>query len=118
MAFAIASPPPISSCQAVSQANRAMTRWGTHAGYARYGAEQDDADDANGLSHLAEVGVCRQMWVKSFDSMLVRTLAAARNQLLKMTTQLSHQIRGLMKTFGLVVPKGQDACLRAVCAAC
>jgi CRP-like cAMP-binding protein len=33
MAFAIASPPPISSCQAVSQANRAMTRWGTHAGY-------------------------------------------------------------------------------------
>src|ERR1700722_8491098 len=34
MAFAIASPPP-NSCQAVSEANRAMTRWGTHAGYFR-----------------------------------------------------------------------------------
>lgn len=44
--------------------------------------------------------------MKSFDSMLVRTLVAARNQLLRMTTQLSNQIRGLMKTFGLVVPKG------------
>src|ERR1019366_2429933 len=29
-----------------------------------------------------------------------------RNQMLKATTQLSNQIRGLMKTFGLVVPKG------------
>ncbi|WP_342723770.1 hypothetical protein AAFG07_32365 [Bradyrhizobium sp. B097] len=33
MAFAIALPPPISSSQAVSQANRAMTRWRPHAGY-------------------------------------------------------------------------------------
>jgi transposase len=48
------------------------------------------------------VGFYREVRVKGFDSMLV----AARNQLLKMTTQLSNQIRGLMKTFGLVVPKG------------
>ena len=33
MAFAIVAPPPISSCQAVSQANLAMARWGPHAGY-------------------------------------------------------------------------------------
>ncbi len=38
--------------------------------------------------------------------MLTRTLIAARNQLLKATTQFSNHIRGLMKTFGLVVPKG------------
>ncbi len=44
--------------------------------------------------------------MKNFDSMLVRTLVAAHTQLLKATTQLSNQIRGLMKTFGLVVPKG------------
>jgi transposase len=37
--------------------------------------------------------------------MLVRTLVAARHQMLKMTVQMSNQIRGLMKTFGLVVPK-------------
>lgn len=65
-----------------------------------------DANDADGLAHLAEVGFYREVRVKSFDSMLTRTLVAARNQLLKMTTQLSNQIRGLMKTFGLLVPKG------------
>ncbi|MBP2435193.1 transposase [Bradyrhizobium elkanii] len=41
-----------------------------------------DANDADGLSHLAEVGFYREVRVKSFDSMLVRTLVAARNQLL------------------------------------
>jgi transposase len=65
-----------------------------------------DANDADGLAHLAEVGFYREVRVKSFDSMLVRTLIAARNQMLKATIQLSNQIRGLMKTFGLVVPKG------------
>jgi transposase len=65
-----------------------------------------DANDADGLAHLAEVGFYREVRVKSFDSMLVRTLVAARNQMLKMTTQLSNQIRGLMKTFGLIVPRG------------
>ncbi len=65
-----------------------------------------DAKDADGLAHLAEVAFYREVRVKSFDSMLVRTLVTARNQLLRMTTQLSNQIRGLMKTFGLVVPKG------------
>ena len=39
--------------------------------------------------------------------MLTRTLVAARNQLLTISTQLSNQIRGLMKTFGLIVPKGK-----------
>ena len=64
-----------------------------------------DANDADGLAHLAEVGFYREVRVKSFESMLTRTLVAARNQMLRATTQLSNQIRGLMKTFGLVVPK-------------
>ena len=65
-----------------------------------------DANDADGLAHLSEVGFYREVRVKSFDSMLTRTLVAARSQMLKATTQLSNQIRGLMKTFGLVVLKG------------
>ena len=65
-----------------------------------------DANDADGLAHLAEVGFYREVRVKGFDSMLIRTLVAARSQLLKMRPQMSNQIRGLMKTFGLVVPKG------------
>ena len=65
-----------------------------------------DANDADGLAHLAEVGYYRVVRVKSFESMLTRTLVAARGQLIKAAIQCSNQIRGLMKTFGLVVPKG------------
>jgi transposase len=36
--------------------------------------------------------------------MLARTLVAARTRLVRIGTELSNQIRGLMKTFGLVVP--------------
>ena len=65
-----------------------------------------DANDADGLAHLAEVGFYKEVRVKSFDSMLVRTLVNARALLIQISTKLSNQIRGLMKTFGLVVPKG------------
>lgn len=69
-------------------------------------ANKTDANDADGLAHLAEIGFYREVRVKGFDSMLIRTLITARRQLLKMRLQMSNQIRGLMKTFGLVVPKG------------
>jgi len=39
--------------------------------------------------------------------MLARTLVAARTRLVHMTSELSNQIRGIMKTFGLVVPAGK-----------
>ena len=54
--------------------------------------------------HLAEIGFFREVRVKGYDSMLVRTLVAARRHLVRISTELSNQIRGLMKTFGLVVP--------------
>ena len=65
-----------------------------------------DANDADGLAQLAEAGFYKAVRVKAFDSMLTRTLVGARNQLLSISTQLSNQIRGLMKTFGLSIPKG------------
>lgn len=64
-----------------------------------------DPNDADGLAHIGEAGFYREVRAKSSDSMLVRTLIAARNQMIKTTTQLSNQIRGLLKTFGLIVPK-------------
>jgi transposase len=72
-------------------------------------ANKTDANDADGLAHLAEVGFYREVRVKGFDSMLVRTLVAARTRLVRITTELSNQIRGLMKTFGLVVPAGKGS---------
>ncbi|CCE98495.1 Transposase for insertion sequence element IS1328 (plasmid) [Sinorhizobium fredii HH103] len=65
-----------------------------------------DANDADGLAQLAEAGFYKAVRVKAFDSMLTRTLVGARNQLLSISTQLSNQVRGLMKTFGLIIPKG------------
>ncbi|GHE71612.1 hypothetical protein GCM10019059_34120 [Camelimonas fluminis] len=43
--------------------------------------------------------------MKGFDSMLSRALVAARTRLVRTSIELSNQIRGLMKTFGLVVPR-------------
>ena len=70
-------------------------------------ANKTDANDADGLAQLAEVGFFRAVRVKGYDSMLTRTLVAARTRLVHMTVELSNQIRGLMKTFGLVVPSAK-----------
>jgi len=68
-----------------------------------------DANDADGLAHLAEVGFFREVRVKGFDSMLTRTLVAARIRLVGITIELSNQIRGVMKTFGLIIPPGKGS---------
>src|SRR5215469_15574818 len=66
-----------------------------------------DAKDADMLAQLAEVGFYREVRVKSFDSMLGRTLLGARMRLVRMSVELSNQIRGIMKTFGRIVPPGR-----------
>ena len=65
-----------------------------------------DANDADGLAHLAEAGFYKEVRVKGYDSMLIRTLVTARTQMIKLQIQLSNQIRGLTKTFGIIIPKG------------
>lgn len=70
-------------------------------------ANKTDANDADGLAQLAEVGFYREVRVKGFDSMLARSLVAARTKLVRITVELSNQLRGLMKTFGLIVPSGK-----------
>jgi transposase len=52
------------------------------------------------------VGFYREVRVKQYDSMLTRTLVSARSQVIKAGVEFSNHIRGVMKTFGLVVPKG------------
>ncbi|ESY79841.1 hypothetical protein X739_29970 [Mesorhizobium sp. LNHC220B00] len=66
------------------------------AGYAKSALDmtpnKTDANDADGLAHLAEVGFYREVRVKGYDSMLSRTLVVARSRLVKITTELSNQI--------------------------
>lgn len=76
-------------------------------------ANKTDANDAEGLAHLAEVGFFREVRVKGYDSMLVRTLVAARSKLVRIAIELSNQIRGLMKTFGLIVPGAKGGSFEA-----
>jgi transposase len=65
-----------------------------------------DANDAEGLAHLVRSGWYGEVRVKSPQAMLTRSLLSARTHLLGLVTGLSNEIRGLMKTFGLIVPKG------------
>ena len=52
-------------------------------------ANKTDANDADGLAHLAEVGFFREVRVKGFYSMLSRTLIAARTKLVRATLDIA-----------------------------
>ena len=65
-----------------------------------------DANDAEGLAHLVRAGWYREVRVKSHRAMLAKALLGARNQLLSMSLTLGNQMRGILKTFGWIVPKG------------
>ena len=45
------------------------------------------------------------MNVKSIDAHLIRTLLISRSRLVEVRTKLSNQLRGILKTFGLMVGK-------------
>jgi len=64
-----------------------------------------DANDAHGLAQIVRTGWYREVEVKSVDAHLVRTLLISRSKLVEVRTKLSNQLRGILKTFGLVVGK-------------
>ena len=64
-----------------------------------------DANDAHGLAQIARSGWYKEIKVKSMDSHMVRTLIVSRSQLVGIRTKLSNHLRGIMKTFGLVLGK-------------
>jgi transposase len=68
-----------------------------------------DANDAEGLAHIVRSGWYREVRVKSRAAMLSKALVGARDQLKAATTTFSNQIRGILKTFGLVVPTGSGS---------
>src|SRR5215207_5006482 len=72
-----------------------------------------DANDAEGLAQLLRTGFFRQVRVKAPGTMLIRTLLSARRQLVRTGLDLANQIRGLLKIFGLLLPKGGGRLLEA-----
>jgi transposase len=66
-----------------------------------------DPNDAFGLAQIVRCGWYREVEVKSVDSHRVRLLLSARSKYVSMRTMLYNQIRGLLKTFGVVLAPGK-----------
>lgn len=66
-----------------------------------------DKNDALGLAQIVRMGWYREVGVKSLDSHATRSMLGARAQLVGMRTDVINQIRGTLKTFGIVLGKGK-----------
>jgi transposase len=66
---------------------------------------KNDRNDARGLARLMRSGWYKEVRVKSLDSHLVRATLASRALLVATRRDVQNQIRGLLKTHGLVVGK-------------
>jgi transposase len=62
-----------------------------------------DDNDALGLAHIVRTGWYREVAVKSMDSQTTRALLMARAHLVSQRQTTANLIRGLLKTFGLLV---------------
>ena len=70
-----------------------------------------DRNDARGLAELVRMGWYREARVKSVASHRVRGVLSARHQLTQMRRDLENQMRGIARTFGVIVGKGSGVAL-------
>lgn len=68
-----------------------------------------DQNDAFGIAKLVMSGCYRPTHVKSLDCHQVRLMLTAREKLVQIRVTLINQIRGLLKTFGAVLPAGRNS---------
>ena len=66
-----------------------------------------DANDAHGIAQIVRVGWYREIAVKSMDSHGLRAMLVARAQLVTQKVKLTNCIRGLLKTFGIILGTGK-----------
>jgi transposase len=64
---------------------------------------KSDTGDARGLAEMVRVGCFRAVRVKSMTSHERQALLIARHQLVGMRVRIDNQIRGILKSFGLVI---------------
>ena len=69
---------------------------------------KSDRSDARGLAEMLRMGWYREVHAKSFTSHERRTMLGARHHLVTMRTELDAQIRGVLKTFGLILGVGNS----------
>lgn len=68
-----------------------------------------DQNDAFGIARLVQSGWYRPTHVKSLDCHQIRLTLTAREKLVRIKVTLVNQIRGLLKTFGVVLPMGRNS---------
>ncbi len=66
-----------------------------------------DRNDARGLAEIARMGWYAHIRVKSLDHHALRAKLAARAQLVATARDLGNQLRGFLRSFGLLVGKGK-----------
>jgi transposase len=67
-----------------------------------------DANDAHGLAQVVRTGWFREVAIKSMDAQTLRMRLMARAQLVSQRQAIGNNIRGLLKTFGLVIARGSN----------
>lgn len=65
-----------------------------------------DASDAAVLAELARTGFYRQVALKSENAQERRSLLKARDQVVKQRRDIDNTLRGLLRSFGIRLPKG------------
>jgi transposase len=68
-----------------------------------------DKNDAYGLAQIVKTGWYREVGVKSLESHTIRSMLGARAQLVGMRVEVTNQIRGILKTFGIVLTRRTGA---------
>jgi transposase len=68
-------------------------------------ANKTDKNDAYGLAQIVRTGWYREVSVKSMNNHKVRAVLGARAQLIRTRVNVCNQIKGLLKTFGIVLTK-------------
>jgi transposase len=64
-----------------------------------------DKNDAYGLAQIVKTGWYREVGVKSMESHSIRAMLGARAQLVGMRIDVTNQIRGVLKTFGIILAR-------------
>jgi transposase len=71
-----------------------------------------DRNDARGLAELVRMGWYREAKVKSMESRQMRAVLAARAKLVDVRRDIENQMRGLLKSLGIVLGKAGSRTLR------
>jgi transposase len=70
-------------------------------------SQKTDRNDAHGLAQIVRTGWYREVQMRSLASHELRMMLIAHKRLVSMRTTLYNQIRGLLKTFGVVLSPGK-----------